>query len=141
MAYDAQIATAGITTVFDSLRAGSDADSTDVGTNLAALAGALTAAQATGHLRAEHLTHLRCEIASHDVIEQVNAFNREVLPAPFAPSIAQCRPCSTRQWMSLSMVTLPRTTRSPATSRIEKPRFRVPLSPPTTVSGRHLPAP
>ena len=74
MAYDAQIAAAGITTVFDSLRVGSDADSTDVANDLVALAGALTAAQATGHLRAEHLTHLRCEIASHDVIEQAEAY-------------------------------------------------------------------
>src|SRR5262245_31120175 len=76
MAYDAQIASAGITTVFDSLRVGSDADadSTDVGKDLVAFAGALTAAQATGHLRAEHLTHLRCEIASHDVIEQAEEF-------------------------------------------------------------------
>ena len=74
MAYDAQIASAGITTVFDSLRVGSDPDATEVGKDLVTLAGALTAARATGHLRAEHLTHLRCEIASPDVLEQAEDY-------------------------------------------------------------------
>jgi alpha-D-ribose 1-methylphosphonate 5-triphosphate diphosphatase len=74
MAYDAQIAAAGITTVFDSLRVGSDADATEVGKDLATLAEAIAAARATGHLRADHLTHLRCEIASPDVIEQAEGY-------------------------------------------------------------------
>lgn len=74
MAYDAQIATAGITTVFDSLRAGSDADSTSIGTDLAVLASAIEEARATGHLRVDHRTHLRCEIACDDVIEHVEAY-------------------------------------------------------------------
>ena len=74
MAYDAQIAAAGITTVFDSLRVGSDADTPDAGKDLVTLAEAITAARATGHLRAEHLTHLRCEIAAHDVLEQAEDY-------------------------------------------------------------------
>ena len=74
MAYDAQIAAAGITTVFDSLRAGSDADATEVGKDLVTLADAISAARLTGHLRAEHLTHLRCEIAAPDVIEQAEDY-------------------------------------------------------------------
>ncbi|WEK48735.1 MAG: alpha-D-ribose 1-methylphosphonate 5-triphosphate diphosphatase [Candidatus Kaistia colombiensis] len=74
MAYDAQIAAAGITTVFDSLRAGSDADSISIGTDLAVLASAIEAARATGHLRVDHRTHLRCEIACGDVIEHVEAY-------------------------------------------------------------------
>jgi alpha-D-ribose 1-methylphosphonate 5-triphosphate diphosphatase len=74
MAYDAQIAAAGITTVFDSLRAGSDADSTSIGTDLAVLASAIEEARATGHLRIDHRTHLRCEIACDDVIEHVEAY-------------------------------------------------------------------
>ena len=74
MAYDAQIAAAGITTVFDSLRAGSDADSTSLGADLWTLADAIEAATATGFLRAEHFTHLRCEIASPDVIEQAEGY-------------------------------------------------------------------
>lgn len=74
MAYDAQIAAAGITTVFDSLRAGSDADSASIGKDLWSLAEAIEEANATGHLRVEHRTHLRCEIASLDVVEQVEGF-------------------------------------------------------------------
>ncbi|MCX5513201.1 phosphonate metabolism protein PhnM [Kaistia algarum] len=75
MAYDAQIAAAGITTVFDSLRAGSDADSTSVGEDLVKLAEAIDEARASGHLRVDHRTHLRCEIACEDVIEQVEDFS------------------------------------------------------------------
>jgi alpha-D-ribose 1-methylphosphonate 5-triphosphate diphosphatase len=74
MAYDAQIAAAGITTVFDSLRVGSDADSTSVGKDLTELAAAIETARGTGFLRAEHRTHLRCEIASADVIEQAEGY-------------------------------------------------------------------
>jgi alpha-D-ribose 1-methylphosphonate 5-triphosphate diphosphatase len=74
MAYDAQIATAGITTVFDSLRVGSDADAASIGKDLWALAEAIAAARDTGFLRADHLTHLRCEIASADVIEQAEGY-------------------------------------------------------------------
>jgi alpha-D-ribose 1-methylphosphonate 5-triphosphate diphosphatase len=74
MAYDAQIAAAGITTVFDSLRVGSDADATEVGKDLVTLADAISAARLTGHLRAEHLTHLRCEIAAPDVLEQAEDY-------------------------------------------------------------------
>lgn len=74
MAYDAQIAAAGITTVFDSLRAGSDADSTSIGEDLWKLATAIETATATGHLRVDHRTHLRCEIACVDVIEQVEGY-------------------------------------------------------------------
>jgi alpha-D-ribose 1-methylphosphonate 5-triphosphate diphosphatase len=74
MAYDAQIASAGITTVFDSLRVGSDADATAVGKDLKELASAIETARATGFLRAEHRTHLRCEIASPDVIEQAEHY-------------------------------------------------------------------
>jgi alpha-D-ribose 1-methylphosphonate 5-triphosphate diphosphatase len=74
LAYDAQIASAGITTVFDSLRVGSDADATQVGSDLVELAQAIAAAKETGFLRADHHTHLRCEIASPDVIAQAERF-------------------------------------------------------------------
>jgi alpha-D-ribose 1-methylphosphonate 5-triphosphate diphosphatase len=74
MAYDAQIAAAGITTVFDSLRVGSDADATSIGKDLTELAAAIGTARDTGFLRAEHRTHLRCEVASPDVIEQAEGY-------------------------------------------------------------------
>jgi alpha-D-ribose 1-methylphosphonate 5-triphosphate diphosphatase len=73
-AYDAQIAASGITTVFDSLRVGSDADAASVGADLIALAEALESARNIGHLRVDHRTHLRCEIASLDVLEQAEDF-------------------------------------------------------------------
>jgi alpha-D-ribose 1-methylphosphonate 5-triphosphate diphosphatase len=74
-AYDAQIAASGITTVFDSLRIGRmDYDPDDgFAANTMALADAIARAQADGHLRAEHLTHIRCEVPAPDVVE---AFER-----------------------------------------------------------------
>ncbi|MFD2251849.1 alpha-D-ribose 1-methylphosphonate 5-triphosphate diphosphatase [Pseudochelatococcus lubricantis] len=75
MAYDAQIASAGITTVFDSLRVGSDFDLASLDNDdLWQLSEALAAAKASGHLRAEHRTHLRCEISSSDVLEQAEGY-------------------------------------------------------------------
>ncbi|MGY2047140.1 alpha-D-ribose 1-methylphosphonate 5-triphosphate diphosphatase [Methylobacterium sp. JK268] len=74
LSYDAQIAASGITTVFDSLRAGSDPDGSGLGPELMQLAGAIDAARQAGLCRAEHRTHLRCEIPSHDVIDMVRDF-------------------------------------------------------------------
>jgi len=73
-AYDAQIAAAGITTVFDSLRAGSDGDSVSLGARLFALGDAIERAQTTGLLRVDHHTHLRCEICSDDVLDQTREY-------------------------------------------------------------------
>ncbi|MBX9932494.1 MAG: alpha-D-ribose 1-methylphosphonate 5-triphosphate diphosphatase [Methylobacterium sp.] len=74
LAYDAQMAASGITTVFDSLRAGSDPDGSGLGPELEALAAAIAEARAQGLLRVEHRTHLRCELPSTDVIDTVEAF-------------------------------------------------------------------
>jgi alpha-D-ribose 1-methylphosphonate 5-triphosphate diphosphatase len=74
LAYDAQIAASGITTVFDSLRAGVDVDGGGLGAELTALAEALDEARRHQLFRCEHLTHLRCEIPSPDVIETVENF-------------------------------------------------------------------
>ena len=74
LAYDAQLAASGITTVFDSLRAGSDADAAAIGRDLPMLAEAIGTARTGDHLKVDHRTHLRCEIASPDVIEQAEAF-------------------------------------------------------------------
>jgi len=73
LAYDAQVAAAGITTVFDSLRVGSEGDDT-LGAETLELADALATAQEGGTLRAEHFTHLRCEICTDDVIAGTRAF-------------------------------------------------------------------
>jgi alpha-D-ribose 1-methylphosphonate 5-triphosphate diphosphatase len=74
MAYDAQIAASGITTVFDSFRAGSDGDRQSPAAGLNDLAQAVQTATAQDMLRVAHLTHLRCEICSADVLEEATAF-------------------------------------------------------------------
>ena len=70
LSYDAQIATAGITTVFDSLRIGLDDfdNRTDALTRAGLLADAVAKAQELGHLRADHRIHLRCEVPTTDVV-------------------------------------------------------------------------
>lgn len=73
IAYDVQMTGAGITTVFDSLRVGTDADSKSLGSAVHELMAGLDRARSDGLLRAEHLTHLRCEITSHDVLEDTEA--------------------------------------------------------------------
>ena len=74
LAYDAQIAASGITTVFDSLRAGTDRDGGGVGADLLTLANALQEARNHGALRVEHRTHLRCEVPARDVVAAITEF-------------------------------------------------------------------
>ena len=70
LAYDAQIAAAGITTVFDSFRVGVDEHEirARLGETVIELADAVKSAADAGLLRAEHLTHLRCEAPSPNVV-------------------------------------------------------------------------
>lgn len=70
LAYDAQIAASGITTVFDSLRVGSDVDGRSATGEFGAIAEAIESARASNLLRVDHRTHLRCEICASDVIEE-----------------------------------------------------------------------
>lgn len=74
LAYDAQIAASGITTVFDSLRAGVDTDGGGLGAELVALAEAIDEGRRHRLFRSDHLTHLRCEIPSADVVDTVENF-------------------------------------------------------------------
>ncbi|MGI9422161.1 MAG: alpha-D-ribose 1-methylphosphonate 5-triphosphate diphosphatase [Hyphomicrobiaceae bacterium] len=81
ISYDAQIAAAGITTVFDCLRLGADRNERDEGGARAIrIADTLSAEAARGNLRAEHRTHLRCELCSRDVVDAARNFlsGREV---------------------------------------------------------------
>lgn len=73
VAYDAQLTAAGITTVFDSLRAGNDADYAPAANELHDIMHTLEEAGRKGVLRADHLMHLRCEICAPDVIGEVQA--------------------------------------------------------------------
>jgi alpha-D-ribose 1-methylphosphonate 5-triphosphate diphosphatase len=72
IAHDAQIAAAGITTVFDALRAGTF-DPGDLSARHAeTLIQAIGATQHAGNLRAEHFIHLRCELPCPDTAESAN---------------------------------------------------------------------
>lgn len=66
MAHDAQIASAGITTVFDALRAGSFEPGDAPAREACSLVAAIMGAQASGRLRAQHFIHLRCELPCAD---------------------------------------------------------------------------
>jgi alpha-D-ribose 1-methylphosphonate 5-triphosphate diphosphatase len=73
LSHDAQIAGAGITTVFDAVRIGSDPEIGDIGPDVAAQVGAIEEADGANRLRAEHLVHLRCELPSADCYEHFEA--------------------------------------------------------------------
>jgi alpha-D-ribose 1-methylphosphonate 5-triphosphate diphosphatase len=69
MAHDAQIAAAGITTVFDALRAGSFEPGDRSAREAMSLCAAIFEAQNSGRLRAQHFIHLRCELPCADTAE------------------------------------------------------------------------
>ncbi len=75
--HDAQIATSGITTVFDCLRMGTDSDGGFQPGEMRDLADAIDAAQQAGRLRAEHFIHLRCEVSAPDVLEHFREFESD----------------------------------------------------------------
>lgn len=75
LAHDAAIATAGITTVLDAIACGSDYGKEwrkDIAHDT--IEG-ITDLQRSGHFRADHLLHLRCEIVAEDMMD---SFNRTV---------------------------------------------------------------
>ncbi|MEM7776316.1 MAG: alpha-D-ribose 1-methylphosphonate 5-triphosphate diphosphatase [Pseudomonadota bacterium] len=74
LAYDVQIAGAGIMTVFDCLRVGTDGDNPNPDLKpLFAVADALRRGGDMGILRAEHHAHLRCEVCSPNVLNSAQA--------------------------------------------------------------------
>ena len=66
--HDAQIASAGITTVFDCLRIGRDEGDASEADDILALAAALRRADETWGLRAAHRLHVRCEVSAPDAL-------------------------------------------------------------------------
>jgi alpha-D-ribose 1-methylphosphonate 5-triphosphate diphosphatase len=66
LAHDAQVATAGITTVFDALRVGFDADADTTAADMRKLADAIEDSVHNDRLRADHFIHLRCEVSASD---------------------------------------------------------------------------
>ncbi len=74
-AHDAQIACAGITTVFDALRVGMDEDADLRAEDMRELADAIETGKEEGRLRADHFIHLRCEVSAPDVMEAYSVFD------------------------------------------------------------------
>jgi alpha-D-ribose 1-methylphosphonate 5-triphosphate diphosphatase len=72
VAYDAQIAASGITTVFDCVRVGSDVAYRSVPKVLAGVLAAIESARSQALLRTEHRLHVRCEICAEDVVEHTD---------------------------------------------------------------------
>ena len=75
-AHDAQIAAAGITTVFDALRVGVFAE-TITAADMRLLGEAIASAKAEDRLRADHLIHLRCEVSAPACETEFEAFKRD----------------------------------------------------------------
>lgn len=74
MAHDAQMAAAGVTTVFDAISCGDMIEGSDRLANLEGMVKGVTEAQTRGHLRAEHRLHLRCEVSSANIVTLFEAF-------------------------------------------------------------------
>ena len=76
VAHDAELASCGITTVFDAIRVGSidEAGSTGWTRYARALTDELLAMRAAGALRISHHLHLRAEICSHTLTEELDQF-------------------------------------------------------------------
>jgi alpha-D-ribose 1-methylphosphonate 5-triphosphate diphosphatase len=70
VSYDAQLATSGITTVFDSLRVWTEDGAEGVDGKSALLADAIGAAREADILRADHFLHLRCEVPMPNVVDE-----------------------------------------------------------------------
>ncbi len=79
MAHDAQMAAAGVTTVFDALRVGIDADSDLKRPDMERLADAIAAGAKAERLRAEHFIHLRCEVSAADCVDGFESLARHPL--------------------------------------------------------------
>ncbi|MGJ5178324.1 alpha-D-ribose 1-methylphosphonate 5-triphosphate diphosphatase [Bradyrhizobium oligotrophicum] len=70
ISYDGQLATAGITTVLDSLRVWSEEGAEGVDGQANVLAEAIARARDGRLLRADHFLHLRCEVPMPTVVEE-----------------------------------------------------------------------
>lgn len=70
VAHDAQIAAAGITTVFDALAVGDVLEGSQRLANLTAMGTAVASLREAGMLKAEHWLHMRCEV-SHPTLGEL----------------------------------------------------------------------
>ena len=79
IAHDAELASVGITTVFDALRVGSVLSDSKAayGEYARAMADEIIALRASGALRISHLLHLRAEVCSETLVEELAKFGPE----------------------------------------------------------------
>jgi len=98
LTHDAQIATAGITTVLDSMGVGDFDDRSVRASGLHSATEALNHSRSQGLLRAEHLLHMRCEIACDNVVDVVTPFLDD--PTVRLVSLMDHTP-GQRQWMDI----------------------------------------
>lgn len=78
LAHDGELASTGITTVFDALRAGSNKSTEGTLRQYArAVANEILALRAEDALRVRHMIHLRAEICSETLIEELDEFSPE----------------------------------------------------------------
>jgi alpha-D-ribose 1-methylphosphonate 5-triphosphate diphosphatase len=82
--HDAQIVSAGITTVFDALAIGDVNPRGKRMQQLPAMLEAIAEASAAGHLRADHRLHLRCELCHPDTL----AVFRDLLEHPLVQLVS-----------------------------------------------------
>src|SRR5258707_14207854 len=76
VSYDGQLATAGITTVLDSLRVWREDGAEEVDGRAGVLAEAIAAARDASLLRSDHYLHLRCEIPMPGGVEEAKELVR-----------------------------------------------------------------
>lgn len=69
IAHDAQMTASGMTTVLDAMRIGSGPGENRISRNARTLVNAVIHAAESGLLRADHYVHLRCEVATPDVVD------------------------------------------------------------------------
>ena len=79
IAHDAELASVGITTVFDALRVGSVVSNakTNYGEYARVLADEILGLRADGALRISHFLHLRAEVCSETLVEELDKFGPE----------------------------------------------------------------
>ena len=78
LASDAQLAAAGVTTVFDAVRIGSALNQNDAAAAAArVLADSIEEAADAGLLRADHAIHVRCEVAAADCLAAFSEFGED----------------------------------------------------------------
>ncbi|WP_328292655.1 alpha-D-ribose 1-methylphosphonate 5-triphosphate diphosphatase [Kineococcus sp. NBC_00420] len=73
LAHDVQLSGAGVTTVFDAVRIGSEGHGDTLTERARSLAEAVEHAERAGLTRAEHFIHLRCEVAAPQTVAEFEA--------------------------------------------------------------------